>query len=123
MCLDGYAIPRKLAWPSSGKPLSGPDQGSFTPSLPPGSWPGGMLPALRERGLTVGRIGMAGLAVVRPRAFSSGQCAMGQGGPVAGASNGSTGGSPMKKPRTWRSSSGFNRIHSQVLSGFLFCSE
>jgi hypothetical protein len=34
----------------------------------------------------------------------------GQGGPVAsGSANGSTGGgSPMKKPRTWRSSSGFN---------------
>ena len=47
---------------------------------------------------------------------------MGQGGPVAsgaGAANGSTGGSPMKKPRTWRISSRFRCNQSQVLSELL----
>jgi hypothetical protein len=65
----------------------------------------------------------------RPQSGFVHQCnaiAWGQGGPVAGAAatvqNGSTGSSPMKKPRIWRTSSRVRRNQSQVLSSFLSCS-
>ena len=80
-------------------------------------------PASAGEGFGAGRIGTAGLAVGRPRASGSRHSVLGQGGPVASATaNGSTGGSPMKKPSISRISSGFSCNQSQVLSGFLSCS-
>jgi hypothetical protein len=72
------------------------------------------------------RIRTAGPAVVRTRGAASRHSAVGQGGAGAyGASawaNGSTGGSPMKKPSIWRISSGFKCNQSKVLPSFLSCS-
>jgi hypothetical protein len=86
----------------------------------------------RERGQRWRRIGTVGPAVVRPHGSGSGQPAMGQGGPVARAAvwmpgagdsaNGSTGVSPMKKPRIWRMASRFRCNQSRVLPSFLSCS-
>ncbi len=52
----------------------------------------------------------------------SGQPALGQGGPAATAANGSTGGSPMKKPSISRISSRFRCNQSRVLPSLLSCS-
>jgi hypothetical protein len=43
-------------------------------------------------------------------------------GTAAGAQNGSTGASPMKKPSIWRMPSRFMFNQSRLLSGFRFCS-